>query len=509
LREALAEKDELDMNLEVILLLRSIYNLFAHLNIILGPHSILLYIVISLLPCLQEALMKLDQTQKEQKNVEKEKKEFNRQIKQLQTTVKDLQSRQMGNVRQMDSLQKENRDLKQRFSDVEAECTDALESKSHLKTKLASVEAKLVSESKAKEEAELKRSRAEALLKTKGAEVDVFREKAIRLGMKVNQLEKDQRQKSMSGDDVASLKLKLSSTMAKLDESRIELHTLKGQREYDLEEREIGVVTHIDVKEEVPDETDFIGVEFIKDGKTPSSNMVDVTRQRQIVLNLDPTAEEELDVGEEQLNEEFGDPLRMSPPLAASDLFQKQDQLRPQLTVTKVRSGLMDVTGRVSEAGEQCGICQSYDPPLPPVGTSSYKTDWVGCDCGRWFHKQCTKLARFTERFSCRSVKMKCLKGKATPLKKQQPQKRSIVSNAIPKVASSLASSTFVKTQERLIPVMGPSKVIEVPNPSPARISVGAALGKTVEAPLVGIPLQPQSTSSEQTTEEYADLILS
>jgi len=35
----------------------------------------------------------------------------------------------------------------------------------------------------------------------------------------------------------------------------------------------------------------------------------------------------------------------------------------------------------------------------------------------RWFHKPCTKLMKFTEKFSCRSVKMKCLETPPAPVK--------------------------------------------------------------------------------------------
>jgi hypothetical protein len=64
-----------------------------------------------------------------------------------------------------------------------------------------------------------------------------------------------------------------------------------------------------------------------------------------------------------------------------------------------------------------CGLCNEYDPPIvdpEAQGGSHYTTEWVGCDCERWFHKQCTKLTRFTTKFSCRSVKMKCQKSGST-----------------------------------------------------------------------------------------------
>ena len=63
-----------------------------------------------------------------------------------------------------------------------------------------------------------------------------------------------------------------------------------------------------------------------------------------------------------------------------------------------------------------CGLCNEYDPPIPnTVGGSTYTTEWVGCDCERWYHKYCTGLTRFTNKFSCKSVKMRCQSQDASP----------------------------------------------------------------------------------------------
>ena len=71
-----------------------------------------------------------------------------------------------------------------------------------------------------------------------------------------------------------------------------------------------------------------------------------------------------------------------------------------------------------------CGICHEYDPPRQDENSlKPYTTEWVGCDCDRWFHKTCTKLQRFTTLFSCRSVKMKCI-GVHVPLKSKRPKKK-------------------------------------------------------------------------------------
>ena len=84
-------------------------------------------------------------------------------------------------------------------------------------------------------------------------------------------------------------------------------------------------------------------------------------------------------------------------------------------------SKIEDVTGRYSQEEElvTCGICELLDPPVDPNNPLSAieTTEWVGCDCYRWFHKCCTKLMKITEKFSCKSVKMKCNDSKPEPLK--------------------------------------------------------------------------------------------
>ena len=84
-------------------------------------------------------------------------------------------------------------------------------------------------------------------------------------------------------------------------------------------------------------------------------------------------------------------------------------------------SKIEDVTGRYSQEEElvTCGICELLDPPVDPNNPHSAEetTEWVGCDCYRWFHKCCTKLMKITEKFSCKSVKMKCNDSKPEPLK--------------------------------------------------------------------------------------------
>ena len=92
---------------------------------------------------------------------------------------------------------------------------------------------------------------------------------------------------------------------------------------------------------------------------------------------------------------------------------------KPQQPLYNTSSKIEDVTGKYSKEEEMvsCGICELMDPPVDPDNPNStaQTTEWVGCDCYRWFHKSCTKLTKFTEKFSCKSVKMKCQEVQPTP----------------------------------------------------------------------------------------------
>jgi len=93
---------------------------------------------------------------------------------------------------------------------------------------------------------------------------------------------------------------------------------------------------------------------------------------------------------------------------------------KPQQPLYNTSSKIEDVTGKYSKEEElvSCGICEMMDPPVDPDNPNSTAetTEWVGCDCYRWFHKSCTKLTKFTEKFSCKSVKMKCQESQPEPV---------------------------------------------------------------------------------------------
>ena len=108
------------------------------------------------------------------------------------------------------------------------------------------------------------------------------------------------------------------------------------------------------------------------------------------------------------------------------DLFFSPKANTSKAKRDKSKGTLVDVTEQYEESEDDitCGICEGWDPPIhsepdqqdqenntkAKKKDSTYNVGWVGCDCGRWYHKQCTNLKRFTAAFSCKSVKMKCQK---------------------------------------------------------------------------------------------------
>ncbi|XP_023343043.1 uncharacterized protein LOC111712616 [Eurytemora carolleeae] len=56
-----------------------------------------------------------------------------------------------------------------------------------------------------------------------------------------------------------------------------------------------------------------------------------------------------------------------------------------------------------------CAICGQYDPVLPGGSELGSTTEWIGCDCNRWFHKFCTQLKVVDDSFCCKLVQKTCL----------------------------------------------------------------------------------------------------
>ena len=57
-----------------------------------------------------------------------------------------------------------------------------------------------------------------------------------------------------------------------------------------------------------------------------------------------------------------------------------------------------------------CAICQCYDPPVDPNNPLAVMTtEWIGCDCNRWYHQYCTGLKVIDDSFSCKQLGRECL----------------------------------------------------------------------------------------------------
>jgi len=179
-------------------------------------------------------------------------------------------------------------------------------------------------------------------------------------------------------------------------------------------------------------EDNIVKDEPLEDVSTDCLNMAD----QQIVLNIDDAdILAKIKPEPEEAAEEITDPadvttnnLTIAPwpafvPLASHPELVTEKGKKRSLDVQvasgssskKTKSCLQDVTEQYQDQDTDeevlCGICSHWDPPVNPENISgvTYTTEWVGCDCDRWFHKPCTKMKRFTDKFSCKSVKMKCL----------------------------------------------------------------------------------------------------
>ena len=62
-----------------------------------------------------------------------------------------------------------------------------------------------------------------------------------------------------------------------------------------------------------------------------------------------------------------------------------------------------------------CRVCKCYDPIIttpvknPKQAEAMMTTEWIGCDCNRWYHKYCTKLKKIDDSFSCVQLGIECL----------------------------------------------------------------------------------------------------
>ena len=74
--------------------------------------------------------------------------------------------------------------------------------------------------------------------------------------------------------------------------------------------------------------------------------------------------------------------------------------------------GTEEATEARVTAGELCRVCRAPDPPVV-VSAATLTTEWVGCDCGFWFHIVCvrlhsSKMRSYIDEFSCNCVGFQC-----------------------------------------------------------------------------------------------------
>ena len=88
------------------------------------------------------------------------------------------------------------------------------------------------------------------------------------------------------------------------------------------------------------------------------------------------------------------------------DKFSVRGRGRPAKSgLSFVPSGFHDISRKDTWV---CAICECYDPPVEDSAVLP-TTEWIGCDCDRWYHKHCTKLEKIDESFSCKNVNLNCL----------------------------------------------------------------------------------------------------
>ncbi|TRY62829.1 hypothetical protein TCAL_16553 [Tigriopus californicus] len=449
---------------------------------------------------LEEAMQKI----KDQKGIDREKRDLHRQIKQLQSTLKDWESRQFNNLKLIDSLQKENTELKVRIKNFDENNTGAEEELSHLKSAFKAKERDLNNVRQQLNELEKDKAKIEARMRSKSDEIFSLQNRNDALDTQVRDLEREIRNAAATSVNQASvddLRQELTNQEGELRHLRMTLMNVKSQyndqkaenvklkemvenakarndtfeSDYSKLVTEHATVTSvlkhknqarltgiktvdqmredstISVKEEPLDNLEDIE-DLAEFDSLPGASRVDTSKailfdvpavidkgtpasdfQPNKVFNaaaplLEGSASPDLDsfFPESQANlpplSFISDPSKMSTVAKRPSKSVKPTVGKKPAKKKKPKSSvLVDVTAAYDDRDDiVCGICEQFDPPVSPENSgdkrkrAKYTTEWVGCDCDRWFHRQCTKLSRVSDKFSCRSVKMKCLKTKST-----------------------------------------------------------------------------------------------
>lgn len=389
---------------------------------------------------LEEALLRINTS----KSDDKERKESHKTIKQLQGSLQDYESRQFTNAKLISGLQKEKQLLEKRLKDYEE------------RDEIKKIERELkgVKSNNDKQEQEI--AKQQALLRSKTNELFEMSDKLTAAQNRIKDLEKEIRHnndpKSEEYDEelrrtVSTLstrynqlkeeykKLEVSSRTSSSGDSKKwqdQIETLKrvardSQSKAYRKEKEVERLQLLLGKENSNNiKKSTQTVVAIK--KEP----IEVDSEHAIIMNTTDDLVVTTQDPDPILVNSADSTVGITPHYANDntnlyvDVEQEPEVLKtPSAKKRKSSSKIEDVTNKYNEEEDDivCGICEGYDPPLPAENDgkkATYTTSWVGCDCGRWYHKQCTNRKRFTAAFSCKSVKRKC--------QKQAPPMTSIVS---------------------------------------------------------------------------------
>lgn len=417
---------------------------------------------------LEEALQKLNTS----KTNDKEKKELNKQVKQLQATLRDYENRQFSNAKLVSGLEHEKQLLEKRFKDLEDKSSirngddfKKLEkdlkyirdAKDKAEQDLAKNQVLLNAKTNSLNLAQNRLSQAENTiqqlerdLRSSGpsssannnedeAEKEQLKQTIHQLSERYGQLKQDyqkvlqESRTHTNPDDTSSLQAHFNNLKQIAGESQRKVCQLEKDKE-----RMENII--IDLRSKLQRQSMSNGNQ-VQVKKEPSEEHLEPvkvvdTEDHQMVLNIEYAAEEASATADPF---EFADDEEPSAvgyrSLCTPESDKGNGSFSPSFEATngtgakkkssRSKTSLVDVTEQYNEDEDDitCGICFAWDPPErtaiggsgETVGDEStkkkkdtYTTSWVGCDCGKWYHKECTSLKRFTSAFSCKSVKRKC-----------------------------------------------------------------------------------------------------
>ena len=387
---------------------------------------------------LEEALQKINAS----KSDDKEKKESNKTIKQLQGSLQDYESRQFTNAKLISGLQREKQILEKRLKDfeerdeirkIERELKGVKNNNDKQEQEIAKQQALLRSKTNELFEMSDKLTAAQNRIKDLEKEIrrdqapdpiseeyDELRRTVSTLSTRYNQLKEEYKKLEVSSrtsgsgdvkklqDQIETLKRVARDSQSKLNrkEKEVErLHLLLSENS----KNTIRSNKPVEIKKE-PIEVD-------------SESAIIMNTADPVVTTQDPdpilvnSADSTVGTSHHDDNDSNlfvdvdGTDSMASNGSPSSSATHKIHSAKKRKSSSKIE----DVTNKYNEEEDDivCGICEGYDPPLPSENDgkkATYTTSWVGCDCGRWYHKQCTNRKRFTAAFSCKSVKRKCQK---------------------------------------------------------------------------------------------------